>query len=387
MPITITDIDTWVLDVPTIRPHVLSMTSINRQVMALVFVRCSDGIVGVGEGTTIGGLAYGPESPEGIKLAIDRYCAPLLLDQDAEQPSAAMARVRAHVVGNHFALNALETALLDAAGQRLGQPVSTLLGGRMRNALPVLWTLASGDTARDIDEAETMIEARRHNVFKLKIGKRDMVSDVAHVAAIKKALGARASVHVDINQAWDLATARQGVARLADAGVALVEQPLSRHDRHGMAMLTKTSGLSIMADEALCGTQDAMAFAVNRAADVFSIKAAQAGGLFAARDVAAIARAANIEVYGGTMLEGSVGTAAAAHLCASLSSLAWGTELFGPLLQSEDILAEPLKYGDFMLQVPTGPGLGITLDMEKVRHFRRDGPTRTITSHAKQETV
>ncbi|MNJ00500.1 Muconate cycloisomerase 1 [compost metagenome] len=64
---------------------------------------------------------------------------------------AAMARLNKVARGNRFAKSALETALLDAQGKRLGVPLSTLLGGAVRDTLPVLWTLASGDTARDID--------------------------------------------------------------------------------------------------------------------------------------------------------------------------------------------------------------------------------------------
>ena len=94
MPVKIEQIDTWIVDVPTIRPHVLSMTSISSQVMMLVRIRFSDGSEGTGEGTTIGGLAYGDESPEGMKLAIDRYFAPILLGRDAEEPAAAMALLR-----------------------------------------------------------------------------------------------------------------------------------------------------------------------------------------------------------------------------------------------------------------------------------------------------
>ncbi|MGD9712581.1 MAG: muconate/chloromuconate family cycloisomerase [Thermomicrobiales bacterium] len=377
MPIAIDKIDTFIVDIPTIRPHVLSMTSISRQVMMLLRIHSSDGVIGVGEGTTIGGLAYGNESPEGMKLAIDRYCAPLLLGQSATDPAALMARVREQVVGNHFAKNALETALLDAAAQRAGVPLSTLLGGRVRDRLPVLWTLASGETASDIDEAQAMIASGRHNIFKLKIGKRMMRDDVAHVAAIKRALGDKASVRVDVNQAWDFKTAAHGVRLLADSGVDLIEQPLNHYDREGMRELTRISPIAVMADEALRGPHDAFDFARNRAADIFSIKPAQAGGLFAARDAAAIAGAAHIDVYGGTMLEGGIGTTASAHLFASLPALRWGTELFGPLLLTEEILVEPLDYRDFALEVPAGPGLGVTLDMDKVNRFRRDGPSRT----------
>lgn len=385
MPITIEKIDTLIVDIPTIRPHILSMTAISRQVMMLVAIHCSDGSIGWGEGTTIGGLAYGEESPEGMKLAIDTYFAPLLIGRDAREPAALMALVRAHVVGNHFARNAIETALLDAAAKRAGLPLSALLGGRLRDSLPVLWTLASGDTARDIEEAQAMIAARRHQVFKLKIGKRGMAEDVAHVAAIKKALGAKASVRVDVNQAWDAISALRGAQMLADAGVDLIEQPLPRHDLRGMMRLTAQSSIAIMADEALRGPNDAMEFVRNAGAHAFSIKPAQAGGLFAARDVAAIAQAGQIGLYGGTMLEGSIGTIASAHLFATLPALEWGTELFGPLLQSEEILAEPLSYKDFALHLPTGPGLGVALDMDKIAYFRRDANHRTISlaSHRK----
>lgn len=351
----------------------------------LVFITCSDGVVGLGEGTTIGGLSYGEESPEGMKLAIDRYFAPILIGQDAEIPSAAMARLRPHVVRNHFAKNAVETALLDAAAQRAGLPLSALLGGRLRNRLPVLWTLASGETTPDIEEAEKMIEQGRHNVFKLKIGKRALDEDVAHVAAIKRALGDRASVRVDINQAWDEQTAMRGVEMLSDAGVDLVEQPLHYENRIGLMRLARRSPVPIMADEVLRGPCDALDLARTGGAHAFSVKPAQAGGLFAAGRIAAIASAGHIGIYGGTMLEGSVGTMASAQLFATFDRLEWGTELFGPLLQVEDILANPLDYRDFGLHLPNVPGLGVTLDMQKVEYYRRDGPTRTVVGQLAKE--
>ena len=67
-----------------------------------------------------------------------------------------------------------------------------------------------------------MLEARRHRIFKLKIGTREVAQDVAHVAAIKKALGDRGTVRVDVNMAWSELEATYGVAALADAGCELV---------------------------------------------------------------------------------------------------------------------------------------------------------------------
>ena len=144
---TIRSIEAALVDLPTIRAHKLAMTTMRRQTLVIVQITSDDGATGIGEATTIGGLAYGEQSPEGIKSAIDTYIAPLLVGQDATQIGCAMQRLAAAVQGNSFAKSAIETALLDAQGQRLGVPVHELLGGAVRDALPVLWTLASGDAA------------------------------------------------------------------------------------------------------------------------------------------------------------------------------------------------------------------------------------------------
>jgi muconate cycloisomerase len=371
--VAIVQIDTFIVDLPTIRPHVLAMATMRHQSIVLVRMRDADGVEGVGEGTTIGGLSYGEESPEGIKLAIDAYIAPIVTTCDASRVGATMATVARSVFGNHIAKCAVETALLDMAGRRLGIPVSELIGGgRVRDRLPVAWTLASGDTGRDIEEAERLLAARRHNIFKLKIGRREVRADVAHVAAIKQALGDRGSVRVDVNQHWDEAQADLGMRLLEDAGVDLVEQPVARHDLPTMRRLSAKHVIPLMADEALHGATDAFAIAAAAGARVFAVKIAQSGGLLPAHAVATIAQAGGVGLYGGTMLEAGVGTAASAHLFATLPTLAWGTELFGPLLLTDEILAEPLRYADFELEIPTGPGLGVALDEDRIAFHRRD---------------
>jgi muconate cycloisomerase len=372
----IESVEAILVDLPTIRPHRLAMATMQGQTLVIIRLRCGDGIEGLGEAATIGGLAYGPESPESIKQNIDSYLAPLLVGQDARNINAAMRRIDSRVRGNTFAKSAIEIALLDAQGKRLGLPISELLGGRLREALPVLWTLASGDTGRDIAEAECMLDQRRHNVFKLKIGAGEPARDVAHVAAIKRALGDRASVRVDINQAWDEATSLRALAALGDAGVDLVEQPIARHHFAGLARLSARSPIPIMADESIESVEDAFSLARLGAAQVFALKIAKNGGPRAMLRTAAIADAAGIGLYGGTMLEGGIATLASAHAFATLPRLAWGTELFGPLLLTEELLEEPLRYVDFQLHLPSRPGLGVRLNESQLARFRRDATRR-----------
>ena len=378
-------VDTFLVDLPTVRPHLLSVATMRAQTLMIVKVLSSDGIAGIGEGTTIGGLSYGAESPEGMKLTIDRYIAPILKNSDPARVQETMAAIRKSVKGNNFAKCAVETALLDAWGKRVGLPVSELVGGRVRDSLPVAWTLASGKTEIDIAEAESMLERKRHKVFKLKIGLRSIEEDVAHVAAVKRALGGTASVRVDVNMAWNEVEANKGLASLEDADCDLAEQPIE--SPAALARLASRFAIPIMADESLQGPETAFALARIGAADVFNVKIAQSGGLYAASRVAAIADAASIGLYGGTMLEGTIGTVASAQLFSTFPKLAWGTELFGPLLMTEEITAEPLQYQNFELVVPTRPGLGVALDEDRLRFFQRDGERRSFSAApAGQET-
>ncbi len=373
-PVTkIDQIETMILDIPTIRGHVLSMATMRVQTAVLVKIKFSDGSESIGEGTTIGGLSYGVESPEGICSAIDTYIAPALLGCNADNVNAAIQKVDKLVKGNRIAKTAVEIALWDGLGKRLGVPVSQLFGGAVHDRLPVAWTLASGNSETDIAEAQEMIETRRHNIFKLKIGKRSVREDVAHVARIKKAVGDAASIRVDVNTAWSLQDARWGLKGLQDAGCELVEQPVQARYRRAMAELTCGYEIAVMADEALNGPEDALAVADANAADVFAVKVAQSGGLKRASEVIAIAQAAGRGLYGGTMLETGLGTAAALQLFSTVETLHWGTEFFGPLLLTGEILAEPITYHDFCVEIPRGPGIGVTLDPEKIAYFRRDG--------------
>jgi L-alanine-DL-glutamate epimerase-like enolase superfamily enzyme len=145
--VTIERVDTYLVDLPTIRPHQLAMTTMKRQTLMIVRLDLSDGTVGWGEGTTIGGLAYGAESPEGMKLAIDTYFKPILLQADPVRVGETMAGIGQAIQGNHFAKCAVETALMDALGKHRGIAVSECLGGRRHDRLPVAWTLARATRA------------------------------------------------------------------------------------------------------------------------------------------------------------------------------------------------------------------------------------------------
>ena len=367
----IAHIETYIVDIPTVRPHKLSVTSMAVQSMVIVRVRDNEGREGVGEGTTIGGLAYGPESPESIKLNIDTYFVQHLLNQPLNNIKKLMLAIDKSCRGNAIAKSAIETALLDLQGKILGVPVSTLLGGACNSHLPCLWVLASGDTEQDIEEARALIAERRHNVFKLKIGSRHYKDDVAHVSKIKATLGDEISIRVDVNQAWDEPTATLAMAALQEVGVDLVEQPTPARDFSTLARLAQKCHMPILADESVLDATDGVNLSRAGFGGAVALKIAKAGGLTGALNLASVCHGAGFGLYGGTMLEGTIGTVASLHTWAALPKIQWGTEMFGPLLQKDDIVKVPLTYANNGVEIPTLPGLGVEIDEDKFSQYVR----------------
>jgi muconate cycloisomerase len=369
--LTISEIKSTIVDVPTVRKHKLSSLSVTAQSYVIVELRLGNGVTGIGEAATLGGPRWSEESVESIKATIDTYLAPALIGSAADRFETARVRMDEAAKRNNAAKGAIDSALFDAVGKTLGVPAVQLLGGVVRESVPVLWTLASGDPAQEIDEAERKIAAGLHNTFKVKIGAQTPEADMARMRRLASALEGRASLIVDANQAWDETTALRCLPVLAEIGVTLIEQPLPAWNILGMARLRTRSTVPLMADECVFSTHDMLDVARAGAADVVSLKLVKHGGLLAMREVASVAGAAGIGLYGGCLLESSIGAAAHLQVFAGLRDLAWGCEHFGPQILTGDLVTEALRFADFHIHLPTGPGLGVTLDPEQLRRYAR----------------
>jgi muconate cycloisomerase len=139
----------------------------------------------------------------------------------------------------------------------------------------------------------------------------------------------------------------------------------------GMARLRSRSTVPLMADECVFSSHDMLSVAHAAAADVVSLKLVKHAGLWNLRNVAAVAEAAGIGLYGGCLLESSIGVAAHLQAFAGLRSLDWGCEHFGPQILTDDLVQEPLHFADFHIHLPAGPGIGVTLERDKLRRYAR----------------
>lgn len=370
-PLRIKSIRSTILDIPLIRPHRVSVSTIEKQSILLVRVTSADGTEGIGEGVVPGGPWWGGESIEGMQSLIERYLTPLLVGEDAVRIDYLVQRMNKLIHGAAFAKAAIDMALWDLRGRSLGLPVYELLGGVHRTKLPVTWALGADPADVVAAEIQEKVKQGRHFSFKLKMGLLAPDEDVARIAAIARLIPGGTSLAVDLNGAWDEATARRWLPALHDANVSLVEQPVARWNVDALSRLTQRSPVRIMADESLLTVQDAALLAHRNAADVFVQKLAKSGGICAVQRIGVIAEAYGVACYGGTTIESSIGTAAAMHAFCASPSLTAGTELFGPLLLADDLVETPMRYADGHVLLNGGPGLGMVLDEDKVGKYTR----------------
>ena len=354
------------------RRHKLSQTSVTAQSYVLVRVRLANGAEGIGEAATLGGPRWSEESVEAMKANIDAYLAPAVAGQRADLFEAAGLRMDQAAKRNNAAKAAVETALFDAVGKTLGLPAAALLGGAVRDRFPVLWTLASGDPAQEVDEAERKLEARLHRTFKVKVGAQAPEADMARMRHLARALEGRAELIVDANQAWDETVAARCLPQLAEMGVRLVEQPVPAWNIGAMARLRARPGTPpLLADECVFDAHDMLAVGQAAAADAVSLKLVKHAGLLG------VARWRRWR-----RRRGSAFTAAACWRarwarrrtcrCSPPSATSqWGCEHFGPQILTGEYVAEPLRFEDYHVHMPTAPGIGVVLDEDKLRHYAR----------------
>lgn len=365
----IANVRTLRADIPVRRPHTMSFTTLETVNFVFVRIETADGHVGWGEAACLGGPTWSEESAESVEATIQRYLAPALIGADATAIEVASRDMARRVQGNPFARAAVEMALWDVNGRALGVPVHRLLGGRVRDRVPLSWSLAVADHDPEVDEAREKVAAG-HRIFKIKTGAQPWPDDVARVRRLREALGPAISLRVDANQGWDRATALRAIRALEPFDLDFVEQPVVRDDREGMAEIGRRVDVPIMADESCFSPRDALALATLGGVSILGLKVTKSAGLANTLAISRIAEAAGLTCYVGCMIETSLGTAAYLQIALAAAPVVWGCELFGPLLLAGDVAPKPVTYDRGDILALDGPGLGIDVDEAAIREWK-----------------
>jgi muconate cycloisomerase len=192
-------------------------------------------------------------------------------------------------------------------------------------------------------------------------------------------LGTEALISSDANQGWSAEEATQYVRAVADAGLDFFEQPVHADDIDGMAAVTAASGtIAIGADESIHSLEDIRRHHARGAARGVSLKTIKLGGLRGVMEAGRLCDrlGLNVNVSAKTG-ESSIACAAATHIAAALPQIAWGLTLSNEAL-TDDATARPIRIEHGHVEVSDRPGLGIDVDEDRVRRYRRDVPVRQV---------
>jgi muconate cycloisomerase len=224
-PLLIGDVRLIVADIPVSRPHHMSFTTLTAVNFVFVRIETRDGVIGWGEAACLGGPTWSEESAESISATLERYVLPWLVGRDAAQLETLRLEMGKRVQGNPFARAAVEMALWDLNGRALGVPVHRLLGGRVRDRVPLSWSLAVSNPDAELAEAREKVD-KGHRIFKIKTAAHPVAEDVARVRAIREAVGPDVRLRVDANQGWDRPTALRAIRAMEPYDLDFVEQPV-----------------------------------------------------------------------------------------------------------------------------------------------------------------
>jgi len=355
-----------IVDIPVTETHSHGSGDVSSVKSVILELTTDTGITGWGEASP---WPVFTGTPEGNASALADYFIPAILGRDPFDVEVLLAEAEKMVVHCSEAKAALETALLDIMGRALDVPVHALLGGRHREKVPLSFSIANPDFDEDLAKVERLFEDGVR-IFKLKTGFSGHAFDLMRLKKLRDTYQDKIDLRIDYNQGM---SAHEALPRLRDCEsfrLSFIEQPVPRDNLEAMAHFTDVLTTPIMADESVFNPREALIGARIRVADIFSLKIMKSGGLRSALNVAAIAQAAGIGVYGGCMFETGIAHTAGAHLMAALPELELGCEFYmSSYYLTEDILTEPFPVKNGSVHIPTGPGLGVEVDRALLKKY------------------
>lgn len=362
----IVGIDCYAVRLPLIKPFIISYGTYSHVESILVRLTTDTGLVGWGEATPDPYVTG--ESWASTHAMLRHDLLPLLPGQNPLRREAIHARLDGLVIGAPSAKAAIDLALWDIAGKHTGLSVAALLGGPVRDTLVWHATLSIGEPAAMAAEARAAVAAG-HTELKMKVGAARLADDVNRIMAVREAIGPDIALMVDANQGWrDPATAIRAIHAIAPAAPVWVEQAIRADDFAGLAEVRRATGLAQMADEGVHTARDGLRVVELRAADLINVKLMKTGGITQAIRLIAVCEAAGLRCMVGSMVESTIATAAGVQVALARRAVV-ANGLVGPVMLAED-LATGLTYADGTIRAdPDAPGLGVTVDEERVAHF------------------
>lgn len=258
-------------------------------------------------GDTIGSITY----------ALNEVIGPALVGKEVDE--SLLPLVQKLLVHNSSAKAAADIAVYDLLAKQAGVPLYAYLGADAETKrLKTDATVSLGSIEAMLAETKTHL-ADGFTTLKVKLG-GTRAEDEARIAALSQAIPNNVVVRLDANQGWSVEDSVYlcAVAEQSGLNIDLVEQPVHYEDLAGMATVTKSTALKILADESVFSPAQAKQIIALGAADMINIKLMKCGGIYEALKISALAKESGVECMLGCMMEGPVSVAAAAHFGAAV---------------------------------------------------------------------
>lgn len=351
--------------VPLRKPELWAFGGRIGLVSILVELETDEGVVGLGEA---------PAYPTAdIVGAVLRSLETLVVGEDPLRIERLMQRIDAigtwhHVRATSPAIGAVEMACWDILGKVCNQPLVNLLGGRVRDEVPYIYYVVRGTPEEVSAEGRRAVESGFNTLY-VKVGWDDPGADIAVVEALRSGAGPGAGIRVDANEAWSPAAAIATIRQLETFGLEMAEQPVSGRNLEAMAYVRSRLETPLLANEASWNRADVLRVIQTGAADAVSVDNLMDGGLWNMKRAAGIADAASVPVVKHSLGELGVATTAALHAMAATPNFLYANQSYVSLLADDVIEGGPLSYSGGCLSPPSGPGLGVTLDRDRVERY------------------
>lgn len=337
----------------------------------VIRLTADDGTVGWGQSVPTHKWSY--ETLESVRTTIDKYLAPLLLGKDPAELASIHAAMDKWIApsfstGQPICKAGIDLALHDLNGRLRHESVAASWKRKGRDRIRLSWTL----NPRKLDELEGMIdEGRRHGyqTFNVKVAP-DIAFDV-EMCRIVKRLAPEGFLWADANGGYDEAAALDAAPKLADAGVAVLEQPVPPNRLTSLQKLKKQGALPIILDEGVVSSSDLEEYIKLDVCNGVAMKPARCGGLMDARRQIELCEQHGLMWLGSGLTDPDLSLAASLLLYGAYD-LKFPAALNGPqFLAGTSILKHPLTPAGGHLMVPEGNGLGVELDEKKLHELSR----------------
>ncbi|MBI2913500.1 MAG: hypothetical protein HYY03_06230 [Chloroflexi bacterium] len=344
-----------------------------RCVRTILQVFTDDGIVGIGELE---------EAVHQQQLAV---LTPLLIGRDPFD----LEDLRAQIIGaGHLLLQGqylsrnriyagIETALMDIQGKAIGRPLYQILGGRVRDRIPMsaylFYRYAHGEHP-EVSTPEEMVDhardlVRRHGfrTLKLKGGVFPPEHEIATIAALREAFGPECKLRLDPNNVWSLGTAIRAGHKLRQYDLEYLEDPTWGID--GMAEVQRQTGIPLATNMCVVTFEQIPPAVAKRAVTVILSDPWYWGGPWGVKHLAVICQTFKLDLGMHSGLELGPGLATMLHVAASLPNLGYAVDAHYHHLVDDVIAGGKMQYVDGELAVPEGPGLGVELDEARMKEY------------------